>query len=270
MGKTLIDKLLANLDKMPVPDVEEATNQGRQTYEIGLEKVDEYKGDPKTLLAALRIFQTCNSQPYTFAGVAYSLITASREQDGSYHQEGLDAAMLWLEKAQALAPDIVIINMIEAFVYVYGGRFEDARLVLDYLLDIEPNNLYLMQAEIAYWQRQKKLDEAVKWYQKAIDTADNVPRKLHLRNSLGDCYLELGQDEKALEIYQEAIHFSKENPWLWHNISIIYFNQEDYKEASRYNKVALKLLDFPEAREMETEIKARMGTGGLVGRLFGR
>lgn len=270
MGKSLVNKLLASLEKMPIPDTKEATMQGRQAYEIGLEKLEEFKGDPKTLLAALRIFQTCNSQPYVFGGVAMTLVLASREQDGTYFQGGLDAAMAWLEKAQAQALDIVIINMIEAYIYIYSNRFDDARLILDYLFNIEPNNLYLMQAEIAYWQRQKKLDEAVQWYQKAIDTADNVPRKLRLRNRLGDCYLELGQDDKALEIYQEALHFSKENPRLWHNISIIYFNKEDYKEAARYNKMALKLEDFPEAREMEAEIRAQMGTGGLVGRLFGR
>jgi tetratricopeptide (TPR) repeat protein len=270
MGKTLVDKLLSSLEKMPIPEETEATILGRQTYEIGLEKVDEYKGDPKTLIAALRIFQTCNSQPYVFGGVAFTVVMASREQDGSFDQSGIDAAMSWLEKAQALAPDIVLINMIEAFIYVYSDRFEDARLILDYLMNIEPSNIYLIQAETAYWQRQRNLDEAVKWFQKAIDTADNVPRKLRLRNKLGDCYLEFGQDDKALEIYKEAIHFSKEDPWLWHNISVAYFNKEDYKEAARFNKIALKLMDFPDAREMESEIHSRMGTGGLVNRLFGR
>lgn len=270
MGTTLVNKLLSSLEKMPVPEETEATTVGRQTYEIGLEKVDEYKGDPKTLIGALRIFQTCNSQPYVFGGVAFTLVMASREPDGSYDQGGLDAAMSWLEKAQDLALDVLLINMIEAFIYIYSGRLEDARLILDYLRDIEPNNIYLIQAETAYWQRQGNLEEAVKWFQKAIDTADNVPRKLRLRTRLADCYLEMGQDDKALEIYQEAIHFNKEDPWLWHNISIAYFNKEDYKEAARFNKVALKLMDFPEAREMEAEIRSRMGTGGLVNRLFGR
>lgn len=270
MGKVLIDKLLPSLEKMPIPETTEATIQGRQTYDIGLEKVDEFKGDPKTLIAALRIFQTCNSQPYVFGGVAYTLVMASREQDDSYAQHGLEAAMSWLEKAQALAPDIVEINMIEAFIYIYSKRFDDARLVIDYLENIEPGNFYLIKAEIDYWQGQRNLDEAVKWYQKGIDTADNIPRKLRLRNRLGDCYLEFGEDEKALEIYQEAIHFSKEDPWLWHNLSVVYYNRGNYQEAMRHNKMALQYLDFPEAREMERALKAKMGTGGLVNRLFGR
>lgn len=270
MGKEFIEKLLPNLQKMPVPATEEATPQGRQTYVIGLQKVDEYKGETATLIAALRIFQTCNSQPYVFAGVAYTLVHAARESDFTYDQQGLDAAMEWLERAQELAPNEVDINMIEAFIYIYSGRFEDARLVLDYLKNIEPQNSYLMRAEIAYWEGMKELDEAVKWYQKAMDTADTVPQKLHLRNHLADLYLEHGEDEKALKIYQEAVHFSKEDPWLWHGISVVYFNRGDYKEAQRYNKIALDLQDFPDGRQMEQELKAKMGTGGLVSRLFGR
>ncbi len=270
MGKVLVEKMLPGLQKMPLPENKEATAQGRQTYDIGLEKVDEYKGEPKTLVAALRIFQTCDSQPYVFAGVAYTLLAAAQETDDSYAQIGLDAAMEWLEKAQALAPNVVVINMIEAFIYVYSGRFEDTRLILDYLQDIEPGNLYLMRAEIAYWQGVGKLEEAVQWYQKAIDSADTVPRKLRLRNQLADCYLQFGQDDKALKLYQAAAHFSKEDPWLWHNMSIVYYNKEDFKEATRYNRMALNLLDFPDAREMERALRSKMGTGGLVNRLFGR
>ena len=270
MGKTLVEKMLPSLEKMPIPETEGENAQGRQTYEFGLEKVDEFKGDPKTLAAALRIFQTCNSQPYVFAGVAYTLLTAAREADESYAENGLEAAMIWLEKAQELAPDIVSINMIEALIYIYSERYEDARLVLDYLMDDQPQNNYLLQAEVAYWQRQENLEAAVQWYEKAIDAADTVPRKLRMRNRLGDCYLEFGLYDEALKIYHEAVHFAKEDPWLWHNMSVVYFNKEEYKEAAHYNKLALELLDFPEAREMEQALRAKLGTGGLVNRLFGR
>ncbi|MFZ0544375.1 MAG: tetratricopeptide repeat protein [Candidatus Promineifilaceae bacterium] len=270
MGKVLIEKLLPSLEKMPVPETKEATSQGRQTYEIGLEKVDDFKGDPKALVAALRVFQTCNSQPYIFAGVAYVLLAASKERDDSYAQNGLDAAMEWLEKAQELTPDIISINMIEALIYIYSGRFDDARLVLDYLQGIQRDNDLLLQAEVAYWQRQGKYHEAVEWYQKAIDSADTVPRKLRLRNNLGDCYLEFGHYDEAMEIYQEAIHFAKEDPWLWHNMSIVFFEKEDYKEAAYHNKMALELMDFSEAREMQQVLRSKLGTGGLMSRLLGR
>ena len=122
MGRVLLEKLLPALVKMDWPVKLEATELGRKAYEIGLDKADEYQHDAKVLAAALRTFQTGDSRPYAFAGVAYVLVKASREKDGSYAEPGLSSALDWLEKAQEMAPDITDVNMIEAFIYVYSGR----------------------------------------------------------------------------------------------------------------------------------------------------
>lgn len=271
MGQTLVEKMLPTLEKMDWPETREATALGLQAYEVGLDKADEYSNDPKSLAAALRAFQSGDSRPYAFAGVAYTLLQASREADGSYSQDGLGAALDWLEAAQDLAPDQVEINMIEAFIYVYSGRFDDARLILDYLGHVEPYNYHLLTAEIAYWEKQGNLEKAVQWYQQAMNAADTVPRKLRLRTGLGDCYLAHRQDDKALEVYKEAVHFARENPLLWHKMSLAYWRKEDFEEAQRCNKRALALRpDFPEALKLEAAIKEKLDKGGLTQRLFGR
>jgi tetratricopeptide (TPR) repeat protein len=270
MGKNLVEKLLAALPKMKWPETPGPTSLGHRTYEFGLEKVAEYKGDPTVLGAALRVFQSGDSRPYAYAGIAYTLLVAAREPDDSFAQEGLEASMSWLEEAQEMAPDQVEINMIEALIYIYSGRYDDARLILDYLERINPNDFYVLSAEIAFWERQGDLAEAIDWYEKAINAADTVPRKLRLRSQMGDCFLRFGRPEKALEIYQEAVHFSQENPWLWHHMGLAYWELEDYKNAHRYNRRALDLLDFQEARELESALKQKLGTGGLASRLLGR
>ena len=213
MGQRLVEKLLPNLNKLKWPESVEATQLGRQAYEVGLDKVDEFRNDPRTLAAALRTFLSGESLPYAYAGAAYTLVRASRENDGSYSQYGLDAALNWLEKAQELAPEVADINMVEAFIYIYSGRFADARLILNYLEASEPSTYHLLSAEVAYWQEQGELEEAIRWYDRAIIAADSVPRKLRMRSNMGDCYLQFRQYDKALEVYKEAIHFSRENPW---------------------------------------------------------
>jgi tetratricopeptide (TPR) repeat protein len=261
--------MLPSFEKIPLPPSAEATSMGRTTYEVGLEKVNNYQNDPKLLAEALRTFQTGDSRPYFFAGLAYTLIAAARETDGSYAQSGLDAAMAWLEKAQELAPDILEINVIEALVYIYAGRLEDARLILDYLEEQDPTCFYLMEAEAAFWQAHGDQEETIQAYEKAIKEAANVPQRLRMQNRLGDFYLAAGMLDKALAVYQEAVHFDKDNPWLWHNISTIFFRLKNLEEAAWANKKTLSLLDFPEARQLEQEIKSKMDTGGLR-RLFGR
>ena len=172
MGQILIEKILPSLEKMTWPENPRASLQGRQAYDIGLDKVDEYTTDPKMLAAALRTFQSGESRPFAFAGVAYTLVRASREKDGSHAQIGLDAALEWLEDAQDLAPDVVEINMIEAFIYIYSRRYDDARLILDYLEEIDPSNYHVLTAEVTYWEEQAKLDETVYWYEQVAAVAE--------------------------------------------------------------------------------------------------
>lgn len=271
MGKELVQKMLPVLRATRWPENTEATQLGRKAYLVGLEKVDEFTDDAKILTSAMRTFQSGQSRPYALAGVAYTLVKISGEKDGSYTREGLDAALRWLEEAQDLAPDLLEINMIEAFIYIYSGRFDDARIILDYLEAIDPNDYYVLTAEAAFWFQQKKLDETIRWINKAINEADTVPRKLRLKVRLGDCYLSFGKNEEAISVYREAVHFAKENPILWHKLSLAYWRIEDYDEAARYNSRALSLReDFPEALRMQDALRDKKDTGGLAGRLFGR
>jgi tetratricopeptide (TPR) repeat protein len=222
------------------------------------------------LAAALRALQTGDSRPYLFAGIAYILLIAAREADGSYARSGLIAAMEWLEKAQSLEPDVLLINAVEAFIYIYGGEYDNARLVLDYLAGQESDNHYVILAEIAFWQTQKELEQATQWYVKGIKLAATVPQRIRLKRELGDCFLQFGILDKALIIYKEVVQFDAENAWLWHNMSVVYWHQKNYQEAARCNKKALALLDFPPARQMETAVNRKLNPTGPLGRLFGR
>jgi tetratricopeptide (TPR) repeat protein len=261
MGQELIEKLLPALEKMTWPTEGKASLQGHSAYLIGLEKLDMYKGDPKELMAALRTFISGESAPYAFAGVANTLLVAAQEKDESYAPAGLDAAMSYLERAQETALDVTEINVTEAYVYIYNGRFEDARLVLDYLHDQDIGNFYVARAEVAFWQRQGDVAETIDWTEKAIQYADVVPKKLRLKWQLGDFYMQQGMMDEALEVYKEAIHFDRENVNIWYKISIIYYKQGNYEEAARTNQQALRIKDFPAGRKLEAALKEKMGRG---------
>lgn len=271
MGESLVQKLLPALEKATLPDSAVASELGRQTYEVGIDRVDEFIDDPQVLADAIRIFQSGESRPYALAGIAYTLLKAAREKDDIYAENGITSALSWLERAQELAPNVNEINVVEALAYIYGRRFEDARLVLDYLESIEPNNYHILKTEMTYWQFQGNLEKAIELSGAAMAAAETVPRKLSLRQNLGDLYLQNKQYEDAIEVYEEALHFSQENVWLWHNLSLAYWRVENYEEAERCNKQVLELRpDFPTALKMEKALKEKLNTGGFSRRLFGR
>lgn len=272
MGQQLVQQMLGVLAKMDWPKNERATEVGRKAFEIGMEKVDSYEDDPRILGAALRVLQTADSYPYACAGVAYILMAAAREADGSFAPAGLDAALEWLEKAQDLEPEIVEFNVLEAFLYIYAGRYDDARLVLDYLHENIPNRHYfLLKAEMTWWLAQGHISETLEWGQKTMAAAKNVPQRLGLLSIMADCYVHSNQVDKAIETYKEAIHFDAQNGRLWHELSLIYLNQERYDEASRLNTKALSLQpNLAEARNVEAILREKNKSKGLVDRLFNR
>jgi tetratricopeptide (TPR) repeat protein len=270
MGKELLKKIMLAVQEMKWPDMRMSTGQGRQTYEMGLDRLFSCPDDPNELMAALAIFQSGDSNPFACAGIAHTLIMASREEDSSYIQAGLDEAMAWLEKAQQSEPDIVEINVIEAFIYVYGGRSEDARLVLDYLQQRDPGNYYVNVAEIAYWQGQQQIEESVFWFEQAMEAAVTVPQRSRLRKQLGDYFMGLGDLDKALESYEGAVDHHRDDAQLWHNMSLIYWQKKAYEEAERCNQMALRSKNLPAARKMEASLRKKRGDTGLIERLFGR
>jgi tetratricopeptide (TPR) repeat protein len=273
MGKALVDRLLPALQGMEWPEIPASTGLGRQTYEMGIEQVSTSQGDARSLIAALKTFQSGDSEPYAFAGVAYTLLTAAREKDGSYASSGLDGAMSWLEKAQATEPDLVEINVIEALAYTYRDNFEDARLVLDYLHQQDPSNYYVHLAEVIYWQRQNNDEQVEHWYQQTVEEVVTIPQRLRLRSQLGDYYWESGNLEKALEIYEESVRLNKEDARMWHKLSVLHWRMQNLEEAERCNRMALRYQNLPAARKLEAAIKEaakkRNADQGIGKRLFG-
>ncbi len=270
MGKQLIRKLLPMLDKMNWPDTPVATAKGQQAFEIGMEKIDNAPNDPQAIAHAIRVFLSGDSLPYALAGVAYALVYASREKNGAFAPEGLEAAMEWLEKAQELEPDLVDINVIEALIYIYSDRFDDARLILDYLQGQEPTNHYLHLAEIQYWYNQRNLEQTVHWFEQAAISAITVPQRLRLSARLGDVYMEFKQPQKAVEAYREAIHFNKDNHLLWYKLAVAYWQQEDYAEAERCVDQVLRIKsDFALGLKLKQALQKKQSSG-VLGRLFGK
>lgn len=270
MGNELVEKMLPALEKMDWPTTAQATGLGRKSFDIGIEQLTSYQGDPNDLMKALLTFKSGDSQPFSFAGVAFTLILASQENDGSYAKHGLEQAMLWLEKAQASEPEIVAINMIEAMIYTNIGRLDDARLVLDYLYQQDPYDYYVHLAEIAYWQQVGDVEQVINWYEKSMEAAKTIPQRLRLRTQLGDYYAELGKFEEAVTYYREAVHLNKQSPHVWHKLAVTYWRMEEYEECERCNQMTLRLGDFTAARKLEAALKQQKADSGGRGRLFGR
>ena len=272
MGADLLQKIIPAINNMNWPSQPQINEKNKRAYEIALDHVDTFRNDPRVLAKALEILQGCESHPLALAGVAYTLIAASAENDGDYASEGLDEAMDWLEKAQTSAPDEISINFIEALVYIHSDQMDNARLVLDYLLAQDTHGYYrLLVAEATYWHHLGDLEQMAHWYDTAGNEAVNVPQRLRLIGRMADAYLAAGDYDRAEVEFKKAIHFDGDNPMLWHRLSLIYWRQENWEEAQRWNeKVMRSGLKIGAAAKMSEALKEKLDQGGFISKLFGR
>lgn len=272
MGKRLIEQILPSLVKASWPTTAQATALGRKTYEIGLDQVDAYRGDAKQIAAALRTFLGGDSRPYAFAGVAYALLAIAREGDGSYDPGGVQVAQSWLEKAQSDEPDLLEINFIEALVYVYSGRLDDARLVLDYLWEIDPAFYYLNAVEVAYWVARKDLAQIVRWCEKASQEAVTNPQRLQWWRIVADSYFAFNQYEQAIPAYKQALQVDPQNGELWYQTAFIHWRMGKDEDAERANQQALRFQpDYQPAQDLAAAIaEKKKKQSGRLGGLFSR
>ena len=269
MGKDLINKLLPVLEKISWTESTAVTQFGAQTYEMGMDWVDQYEGEVGVLQTAIKTFRSSDSRPYAFAGVAYLLANMSRETDGSYDLNGLEEAMKWLGMAQEFEPDRPQINFIEAQVYLFKGELENARLILNYLSD-QAGHIYRYHVTEAMWcEAVEDYEGMEEFYAEAEKTADTVPKKLRLQTLLGDAYMKIENFEKALHHYNQAIYFNREGDKLWHKMSLIYWRLQNYEECKRCNDIVMRLKPTKSAKRVQDELKKKMGTGGLFQRLRG-
>ncbi len=270
MGKQLVDKILPVLEKIIWPQSEAMTQFGLQTYEMGMDWVDQYEEDVRVIQTAINTFKSSDSRPYALAGVAYLLTSLSKEKNGEYDPNGLDEAMKWLAAAQAIEADRPHINFIEGQIYVFKGELENARTVLDYLHTQAPYIYRLNITEALLQEKMGDLDGMESYYLEAERFADTVPQKVRIQSILGDSFMKVEAYEKALKYYKQAIYFNREAPKLWHKKSLIYWRLQNYEDCKRCNDIVMRLSPNSKAgARVREELKKKMGTGNLFDRFKG-
>ncbi len=272
MGKELVAKILPVLDKIIWPQSEAMTQFGLQTYEMGMDWVDQYEEDARAIQTAINTFKSSDSRPYALAGISYLLTSLSREKKGQYDADGLAEAMKWLSAAQNIEPDRPQINFIEAQIYVFQNELDNARVVLDYLHEQAPY-IYRLNITEALWQEKSgDFDGMEHYYLEAERTANTVPQKVRIQTILGDSFLKIDQYEKALAHYKQAIYFNREEPRLWHKKSLIYWRLNKLEDCKRCNEIVIRLSPKNKsALRLQEELNKKLGgSTGLFGRVRGQ
>ena len=104
-------------------------------------------------------------------------------------------------------------------VYVNERKYEEAAKAFNQQLENNPLDAFAHYSLGAMYSEWHKYDLAVAELEKAAALIpDTAPEAGSLQVSLGDAYLNLGQDEKALAAFDHAVELSA-TPLVWNNIA---------------------------------------------------
>lgn len=270
MSRSLWQLILGAVEEREWPDSESASERSAKHYEAGLDMVNSYRGQPDVLVEALEHFQNCESSGYANAGIAAVLMTAAYERGDAYDGDGLRVAESYLKEAQKTLQARPEVDHLAAKLCLLRNHDSEARRILDELGNTGPSSFFVSSVELWYWYNKRDIRNAKRAFEVARRLARSAAQRELIANQMAGCYQSFGDPAEAISAYRGITELAPDDPWAWHNLSIQYLQGGDIKQAENCNTKALRLMDFPAAREMQQAIRERKG-GFLnsLGRMFG-
>lgn len=148
-------------------------------------------------------------------------------------------AVGYYQKAIELRDDDPVYYSNIAFTYYYLEEYKKALANYDKSLALDPDNLDVYADKARVYMAQEN-------YQKAIEVCDlalerDVEPTALIYNIKGDALYWAGEEEKAVEIYNQAIKVDPYYPYSYSSLGYIYFEFELYEEALAYLDSAIQL-----------------------------
>lgn len=205
-----------------------------------------------------------NDTPYVELGYNY------------YKLKEYDKALNNLNQALTMNPKNSEGYVWKGYCFVKLGRFDEALECMDLLEGLDPQNAHGYNIRGLTMSFNGSHKEAIQYYDKAISICENenerfeaaymnkawalygqkaysrcieyctsikdyFPENYDIPYYIADCYIALGESEKAISAYQEAIAINPDDANLYANIGWEYYKLENYEMSSQYADKAEKI-----------------------------
>jgi len=175
----------------------------------------------------------------------------------SWHNKDPQTAIVLYEKAKPFLPNDFLLNMFLGFNYLFAGREEEGRALLEQVQGIIPDHMisgdtvaedYLaglaspeaIQAIFAevnetrdsIMEKQKKLEEVV------VNHPNFRQGVFHLATT----WLQLGREKEALPILEKYIQMHPQDATVNYYLSAIHFQRKNFNQAWKYLRAAETLV----------------------------
>ncbi|MDH5506653.1 MAG: hypothetical protein OEZ02_05490 [Anaerolineae bacterium] len=252
---SFIDQAIQNLE---VPTSIEITNEAINQFKRGMDKTNEYRGHPHELLDGLDEFEKTGCLPLFYGGLAYIQCVGSYIEGMRFDADGLRSAEGWLAKALEIKDDLPELMVVQAMININSGNLGTASDLLDRIDQVSSNNFYAITARMDYYAMRNNKAQMASMHHKALPLAMTTSRRAYLQHRVGRYYLRFKMVDQSIECYTDLVKLTPLDPWMWHNLSIAYLLEGMLINAWKSNRMALKIMDFGNARDIKKSIQKRI------------
>lgn len=223
-------------------------------------RVREVTGDWRLLSEPVAIFARL-PKPLCYVGAAEVMLPLSYLRGDVWAPVGLRQGLRFVARAQyhdPEQPDALLIRVKLLAGYASDLWLRLAEETLELAKKAAPQHPRLPDAEASLLIRRGKLEEALACVEISIA---NPPSQEEVHVALSRKARLLGRMkryEEALSTYNLVNERYPQDPWAWHNKSLILLDLSRYPEALACNERALSIMDFGAARSTGERIRAKM------------
>jgi len=194
--------------------------------------------------------------------------TSAIESDGNYalaylgrgalyaELDEFEDALLDLEKAQSINPDLSEVHFNKAFVLVNQGKLQDALQEYSKYILANPNDAmgYLARAELFLMleQHNSAKENFLAYINNSGDLFDDEMAK-------AEVYLKIGDTTSSLKSLEKCLQLDPSNYKLFVMRGLIYSNQEDYHKALADFSTAIVLSEQADLYVARADVYSQMG-----------
>jgi tetratricopeptide (TPR) repeat protein len=254
---TSIERYADRMVKLPWgehPTVSEA--EAPAVFSRTVARVSTVRGDWSELSEPINTFVAL-PQPWAYIGAAHVMWSLSYISGMIHGAVGLHQGLRFIARTQVTTPDQPDALAIRTILLTGTNSprwLELSSQTLDRLRQVAPDHPRLPIAEAALYRRRGEYDAALAAVDRELANPPSAEEAQSARGSLAFLLELMERYDDALVAYQSALAIEPNDPWNWHNMSLVLVKLGRVDEALEANTRALALMDFSNARATRERI----------------
>ncbi|MGZ6392352.1 MAG: hypothetical protein ACXWQZ_24185 [Ktedonobacterales bacterium] len=241
----------------------------RQTFDRAVAQVRRVTGDWSKFDGPIATFAAM-PKPYCYIGAAEIMLRLAFLRNRTWAPVGLRQGLRFLARAQyhePFQPDLLVIRTKLLAGCADSRWLSLAEQTLAILKRVAPEHPRIPNAEQLIFEQRGRIEDAIACTDRTLAHPPS-PEEAYIALSNKALLLQqLKRYEESLAIYGQLASLAPNDPWMWHNQSLMLYNLGRYAEALQCNDRALALMQFGVAHDFRQKIlDALAGAGTTVGK----